>query len=104
MRFNKKCLIDMIFPTTIVNVDMEAFWSEVDTLSAKEIYVMRTLYDQQGQRTSITLQGVADILGVSVTRIGQYRNKAIRRLRHPNRIKKYREFLGMREVSNAPTP
>ena len=77
----------------------EALKEILDTLTEREADVLRMRFGMYDGRTH-TLEEVGQIFGVTRERIRQIENKAIRKLRHPSRAKKIREFY----CSYAKTP
>ena len=69
----------------------EALKEILDTLTEREADVLRMRFGMQDGRTH-TLEEVGQIFGVTRERIRQIENKAIRKLRHPSRAKKIRDF------------
>ena len=69
----------------------EALKEILDTLTEREADVLRMRFGMYGGRTH-TLEEVGQIFGVTRERIRQIENKAIRKLRHPSRAKKIRDF------------
>ena len=69
----------------------EALKEILDTLTEREADVLRMRFGMYDGRTH-TLQEVGQIFGVTRERIRQIENKAIRKLRHPSRAKKIRDF------------
>ena len=69
----------------------EALKEILDTLTEREADVMRMRFGMYDGRTH-TLEEVGQIFGVTRERIRQIENKAIRKLRHPSRAKKIRDF------------
>ena len=65
--------------------------SLLDTLTDREADVLRMRFGMYDGRTH-TLEEVGQIFGVTRERIRQIENKAIRKLRHPSRAKKIRDF------------
>lgn len=63
----------------------------LDTLTEREADVLRMRFGMYDGRTH-TLEEVGQIFGVTRERIRQIENKAIRKLRHPSRAKKIRDF------------
>ena len=69
----------------------EALKEILDTLTEREADVLRMRFGMADGRTH-TLEEVGQIFGVTRERIRQIENKAIRKLRHPSRAKKIRDF------------
>ncbi len=69
----------------------EALKEILDTLTEREADVLRMRFGMYDGRTH-TLQQVGQIFGVTRERIRQIENKAIRKLRHPSRAKKIKDF------------
>ena len=69
----------------------EALKEILDTLTEREADVLRMRFGMYDGRTH-TLEEVGQIFGVTRERIRQIENKAIRKLRHPSRAKKTRDF------------
>ena len=69
----------------------EALKEILDTLTEREADVLRMCFGMYDGRTH-TLEEVGQIFGVTRERIRQIENKAIRKLRHPSRAKKIRDF------------
>ena len=69
----------------------EALKEILDTLTEREAEVLRMRFGMYDGRTH-TLEEVGQIFGVTRERIRQIENKAIRKLRHPSRAKKIRDF------------
>ena len=69
----------------------EALKEILDTLTEREADVRRMRFGMYDGRTH-TLEEVGQIFGVTRERIRQIENKAIRKLRHPSRAKKIRDF------------
>ena len=69
----------------------EALKEILDTLTEREAAVLRMRFGMYDGRTH-TLEEVGQIFGVTRERIRQIENKAIRKLRHPSRAKKIRDF------------
>ena len=69
----------------------EALKEILDTLTEREADVLRMRFGMYDGRTN-TLEEVGQIFGVTRERIRQIENKAIRKLRHPSRAKKIRDF------------
>ena len=63
----------------------------LDTLTEREADVLRMRFGMYDGRTH-TLEEVGQIFGVTRERIRQIENKAIRKLRHPSRAKKIKDF------------
>ena len=63
----------------------------LDTLTEREADVLKMRFGMYDGRTH-TLEEVGQIFGVTRERIRQIENKAIRKLRHPSRAKKIRDF------------
>ena len=63
----------------------------LDTLTDREADVLRMRFGMYDGRTH-TLEEVGQIFGVTRERIRQIENKAIRKLRHPSRAKKIKDF------------
>ena len=70
----------------------EALTEILGTLTEREADVLRMRFGMYDGRTH-TLEEVGQIFGVTRERIRQIENKAIRKLRHPSRSKKLRDFL-----------
>ncbi len=69
----------------------EALREILDTLTEREADVLRMRFGMYDGRTH-TLEEVGQIFGVTRERIRQIENKAIRKLRHPSRAKKIKDF------------
>ena len=69
----------------------EALKEILDTLTEREADVLRMRFGMYDGRTH-TLEEVGQIFGVTRERIRPIENKAIRKLRHPSRAKKIRDF------------
>ena len=69
----------------------EALKEILDTLTEREADVLRMRFGMYDGKTH-TLEEVGQIFGVTRERIRQIENKAIRKLRHPSRAKKIRDF------------
>ena len=69
----------------------EALKEILDTLTQREADVLTMRFGMYDGRTH-TLEEVGQIFGVTRERIRQIENKAIRKLRHPSRAKKIRDF------------
>ena len=69
----------------------EALKENLDTLTEREADVLRMRFGMYDGRTH-TLEEVGQIFGVTRERIRQIENKAIRKLRHPSRAKKIKDF------------
>ena len=69
----------------------EALKEILGTLTEREADVLRMRFGMYDGRTH-TLEEVGQIYGVTRERIRQIENKAIRKLRHPSRAKKIRDF------------
>ena len=69
----------------------EALKEILDTLTEREADVLRMRFGMYDGRT-YTLEEVGQIFGVTRERIRQIENKAIRKLRHPSRAKRIRDF------------
>ena len=69
----------------------EALKEILGTLTEREADVLRMRFGMYDGRTH-TLEEVGQIFGVTRERIRQIENKAIRKLRHPSRAKKIRDF------------
>ena len=69
----------------------EALHEILDTLTEREADVLRMRFGMVDGRTH-TLEEVGQIFGVTRERIRQIENKAIRKLRHPSRAKKIKDF------------
>ena len=69
----------------------EALTEILGTLTEREADVLRMRFGMYDGRTH-TLEEVGQIFGVTRERIRQIENKAIRKLRHPSRAKKIRDF------------
>ena len=63
----------------------------LDTLTEREADVLRMRFGMYDGR-NYTLEEVGQIFGVTRERIRQIENKALRKLRHPSRAKKIRDF------------
>ena len=63
----------------------------LDTLTEREADVLKMRFGMYDGRTH-TLEEVGQIFGVTRERIRQIENKAIRKLRHPSRAKKIKDF------------
>ena len=63
----------------------------LSTLTRREEEVLRLRYGLTDGRAR-TLEEVGQIFGVTRERIRQIENKAIRKLRHPSRAKKIKDF------------
>lgn len=69
----------------------EALTEILGTLTEREADVLRMRFGMYAGRTH-TLEEVGQIFGVTRERIRQIENKAIRKLRHPSRAKKIKDF------------
>lgn len=69
----------------------EALSEILGTLTEREANVLRMRFGMYDGRTH-TLEEVGQIFGVTRERIRQIENKAIRKLRHPSRAKKIKDF------------
>ena len=69
----------------------EALTEILGTLTEREADVLRMRFGMYDGRTH-TLEEVGQIFGVTRERIRQLENKAIRKLRHPSRAKKIKDF------------
>ena len=69
----------------------EALREILDTLTEREADVLKMRFGMYDGRTH-TLEEVGQIFGVTRERIRQIENKAIRKLRHPSRAKKIKDF------------
>ncbi len=69
----------------------EALKEILDTLTEREADVLRMRFGMYDGRTH-TLEEVGQLFGVTRERIRQIENKAIRKLRHPSRAKKIKDF------------
>lgn len=69
----------------------EALSEIFETLTEREADVLRMRFGMYDGRTH-TLEEVGQIFGVTRERIRQIENKAIRKLRHPSRAKKIKDF------------
>ena len=69
----------------------EALTEVLGTLTEREADVLRMRFGMYDGRTH-TLEEVGQIFGVTRERIRQIENKAIRKLRHPSRAKKIKDF------------
>ena len=69
----------------------EALTEILGTLTEREADVLRMRFGMYDGRTH-TLEEVGQIFGVTRERIRQIENKAIRKLRHPSRTKKIKDF------------
>ena len=69
----------------------EALTEILGTLTEREADVLRKRFGMYDGRTH-TLEEVGQIFGVTRERIRQIENKAIRKLRHPSRAKKIKDF------------
>ncbi len=69
----------------------EALKEILDTLTEREAEVLRMRFGMYDGRTH-TLEEVGQSFGVTRERIRQIENKAIRKLRHPSRAKKIKDF------------
>ncbi len=69
----------------------EALKEILDTLTEREADVLRMRFGMRDGHTH-TLEEVGQIFGVTRERIRQIENKAIRKLRHPSRAKKIKDF------------
>ena len=69
----------------------EALTEILGTLTEREADVLRMRFGMYDGRTH-TLEEVSQIFGVTRERIRQIENKAIRKLRHPSRAKKIKDF------------
>ena len=70
----------------------EALTEILGTLTEREADVLRMRFGMYDGRTH-TLEEVGQIFGVTRERIRQIENKAIRKLRHPSRAKKIKDFF-----------
>lgn len=64
----------------------------LDTLTPREEKVLRLRFGLDDGR-SRTLEEVGQVFGVTRERIRQIEAKALRKLRHPSRSKKLKDFL-----------
>lgn len=86
----KDDLVTQIFPEPRDNVDMRALWKEIEGLRhAHAVEVMHLLFDEDGRHTGMTMKAVGQIIGVTLERVRQIRQRSIRTLRHPVRIRRY---------------
>ena len=69
----------------------EALKEILDTLTEREADVLKMRFGMHDGRTH-TLEEVGQIFGVTRERIRQIENKAIRKLRHPSRAKRIKDF------------
>ena len=69
----------------------EALKEILDTLTEREADVLKMRFGMYDGRTH-TLEEVGQIFGVTRERIRQIENKAIRKLRHPSRAKRIKDF------------
>ena len=69
----------------------EALTEILGTLTEREADVLKMRFGMYDGRTH-TLEEVGQIFGVTRERIRQIENKAIRKLRHPSRAKKIKDF------------
>ncbi len=69
----------------------EALKEILDTLTEREADVLRMRFGMYDGRTH-TLEEVGQIFGVTRERIRQIENKAIRKLRHPSRARRIKDF------------
>ncbi|MDD7771309.1 MAG: RNA polymerase sigma factor RpoD [Firmicutes bacterium] len=69
----------------------EALAEILDTLTEREADVLKMRFGMYDGRTH-TLEEVGQIFGVTRERIRQIENKAIRKLRHPSRAKRIKDF------------
>ena len=69
----------------------EALKEILDTLTEREADVLKMRFGMYDGRTH-TLEEVGQIFGVTRERIRQIENKAIRKLRHPSRARKIKDF------------
>ena len=69
----------------------EALKKILDTLTEREADVLKMRFGMYDGRTH-TLEEVGQIFGVTRERIRQIENKAIRKLRHPSRAKRIKDF------------
>ena len=69
----------------------EALTEILGTLTEREADVLRMRFGMYDGRTH-TLEEVGQIFGVTRERIRQIENKAIRKLRHPSRVKRIKDF------------
>lgn len=65
----------------------------LDSLTAREQEVLKLRFGLEDGRTR-TLEEVGQVFGVTRERIRQIEAKALRKLRHPSRSKKLKDFLG----------
>jgi DNA-directed RNA polymerase sigma subunit (sigma70/sigma32) len=80
-----------------VSVDMESLWETAsqlkhynsDYLFTRGYEVLSLLYEKDGSPSNRTLKQVAQIIGVSPSRIQQNRDRAFRMLCHPKRRAMY---------------
>ena len=70
---------------------VQAAYDAYMTLTEREADVLKMRFGMYDGRTH-TLEEVGQIFGVTRERIRQIENKAIRKLRHPSRAKKIRDF------------
>ena len=70
----------------------EALKEILDTLTEREADVLKMRFGMYDGRTH-TLEEVGQIFGVTRERIRQIENKAIRKLRHPSRAKRIKDFF-----------
>ena len=91
------CLMLAVMPVGVfADGDVAAMLAEalkeiLDTLTEREADVLRMRFGMFDGRTH-TLEEVGQIFGVTRERIRQIENKAIRKLRHPSRAKKIKDF------------
>lgn len=94
--------VSIDYPT---DMDMRVMRDEIDsvldTLTTREARVLRLRYGLEDGRER-TLEEVAKEFGVIRERIRQIEAKALRKMRHPSRAKRIRDFLGILEDSYYP--
>jgi hypothetical protein len=89
---SKRDLIQTIFGEPRKGVDLVKLWNIIDGFPSEESAVFHALYDQDGNRTAIPLTQVAESLGLTSARARTVQGRALRNLRHPQRVKQYSTF------------
>lgn len=78
----------------LFNTNLEnAFESLFETLTPREVEVLKLRYGMSETGSEKTLNEVGEILGVTRERIRQIEAKALKKLRHPSRSKKLRDYM-----------